>query len=405
MNFLYKVYARIYQFCFKLALPILPYRDPKIIDTISGIIPVLKDNNKKSILIVTDKNISSLGIMDNLLNELSTNNIKYVIYDDVVVNPTTLNCDSALKLYKDNSCDAIIAFGGGSPMDCAKGVGALVACPKKNLNDLKGILHVRKKIPLLIAVPTTAGTGSETTLSCVIVDSKTRHKYAINDFPLIPSYAVLDESVCMSLPKSIIATTGMDALTHAIESFIGKSGNKSTRNDALEAIKLIFDNLYESYLEPNKLARKNMLYAAHLAGRSFSKAYVGYVHALAHSLGGKYNTPHGLANAVILPIVLKEYGKSIYKKMKRIALYLGLCDKHTSALEATNVFINKIIDLNNLMNIPSYLDDILESDYKELASWAYKEANPLYPVPKLWSKKKMIDMYKIIGGNDERRAN
>ncbi|MGM9971106.1 MAG: iron-containing alcohol dehydrogenase [Anaeroplasmataceae bacterium] len=397
MNIFFKAYCRIFQFCFKVALPFLPYKDPIIIDNISGIIPVLLKNDKKRPMIVTDKTISSLGLLNGLIDSLKENNIDYVIYDDVVANPTTKNCDEALELFNKNSCDSLIAFGGGSPMDCAKGVGALKARPKKNLNKLKGILHVRKKIPLLIAIPTTAGTGSETTLACVIVDSNTRHKYAINDFPLIPSYACLDESVCMSLPGSVVATTGMDALTHAIEAYIGKSGNKKTRKDALEAIKLIFDNILISYNEKTRESRKNMLIASHKAGRAFSKAYVGYVHAIAHSLGGKYNVPHGLANAVILPVVLREYGKSIYKKMKKIAIYLGYATNKTSKEEACEMIISKIEEYNRLLNIPTTISGIKAEDIPEMSLYAYKEANPLYPVPKLWSKKKLQSIYRKIG--------
>lgn len=397
MNILFKIYCRTYQLCFKLALPILPYRDPKIIDKISNIKDVIKENKKQKPIIVTDKTISKLGLANDLFKSLDEANINYVVYDNVVANPTTDNVNEALSLYKNSGCDSIIAFGGGSPIDCAKALGALVVNPKKNLSKLKGILHVRKKIPMLIACPSTAGTGSKTTLAAVIVDSKTRHKYAINDFPLIPSYACLDESVCMTLPDAVVAQTGMDALTHAIESYIGRSGNKRTREDALEAIKLIFDNLLISYKDKTRESRKNMLIAAHKAGRSFSKAYVGYVHALAHALGGKYNTAHGLANAVILPIVLREYGKSIYKKMKRIAIYLGYATKSTDAKEACNLIINKIEEYNRILNIPVHLKEIKDEDIKMMAAYAYHEANPLYPVPVLWSKEKLVQMYKKIG--------
>lgn len=397
MNILFKIYCRTYQLCFKLALPILPYRDPKIIDKISSIKDVIKENKKQKPIIVTDKTISKLGLANDLFKSLDEANISYVVYDNVVANPTTDNVNEALSLYKNSGCDSIIAFGGGSPIDCAKALGALVVNPKKDLSKLKGILHVRKKIPMLIACPSTAGTGSETTLAAVIVDSKTRHKYAINDFPLIPSYACLDESVCMTLPDAVVAQTGMDALTHAIESYIGRSGNKKTREDALEAINLIFDNLLVSYKDKTRESRKNMLIASHKAGRSFSKAYVGYVHALAHALGGKYNTAHGLANAVILPIVLREYGRSIYKKMKRIAIYLGYATKSTDAKEACNLIINKIEEYNRILNIPVHLQGIKDEDIKMMVDYAYHEANPLYPVPALWSKKKLAQMYKKIG--------
>jgi alcohol dehydrogenase class IV len=397
MNIFKKAYCRTFQTALKLALPLLPYRDPKTISKIENIPEVLKQNSKKKPLIVTDAMIKSLHLTDILENSLKANSIEYCIYDGVVANPTSDNVNSALELYKNNNCDCIIAYGGGSPMDCAKGVGALIARPNKKLGQLKGILKVRKKIPLLIAIPTTAGTGSETTLACVIVDTKTRHKYVINDFPLIPSYAVLDEQVTKTLPKNVTASTGMDALTHAIEAYIGKSGNKATRQDALEAAKLIFENIQTAYNENTDEARRNMLIASHKAGRSFSKAYVGYVHSLAHALGGKYNTPHGLANSVILPIVLKEYGKSAHKKLYQIAVYCNIADKSATYEEGANALIEKIKMLNQALNIPTHFDFIKEADLNELATYAEKEANPLYPVPQLWDKNKLISVYKIIG--------
>ena len=401
MNPFYKIYCRIFQLCFKIALPFLPYRDPKILNGLKEISSTLKKENINNVIIVTDKTINKLGLIASLINDLNSNNIKYSIYDNVISNPTTDNVYEALKIYQKDNCQAIISFGGGSPMVCAKALGALVIKPKADLNNLKGILKVRKKIPTLIAIPTTAGTGSETTLAAVIVDSKTRHKYAINDFPLIPKYAVLDASVTMSLPKNIISTTGMDALTHAIEAYIGRSGNKKTAKDASDAFKLIIDNIKESYDGTNIDAKKNMLMASHLAGRAFSKAYVGYVHAIAHSLGGKYNIPHGLANAIILPYVLKEYGNVIYKKLYKLGLNSNLFTEDTSIASGALIVINKIEELNNYFNIPKFIKEIKREDIDELVGYALKEANPLYPVPKLWDKKQMKKMYYLIGDINE----
>lgn len=398
MNIFKAAYCRIFQTVLKIALPVLPYKDPEIIRKLTDVSDVIKDNGKKKPLIVTDKTIRSLGLTLNLEESFISSGLEYALYDGVVANPTTANVAEALKLYKEKNCDCLIAFGGGSPMDCAKGVGALIARPKKSLNALGGILKVRKKIPLLIAIPTTAGTGSETTLAAVIVDSQSRHKYAINDFPLIPKYAVLDEEVTMTLPQKVVSTTGMDALTHAIEAYIGKGGNKSTRTDSLEACKLIFENIEASFNSPDKTARKNMLIASHKAGRAFSKAYVGFVHALAHSLGGKYDVPHGLANAVILPIVLREYGKAVHKKLYKIAVYCNLVQKGATYKEGAETLISEIESLNAQFGIPKTLPIINEEDVDGLARYAEREANPLYPVPVLWNKRKLTYLYKLIKG-------
>lgn len=398
MNVFRRAYCRTFQTVLKIALPFLPYKNPKIISDIKDIARVVKTRGKKKPLLVTDKTIYGLGLCGGLEESLKAEGVGYAVFNDVAPNPTSQNVDGAVKAFKDNGCDCLIAFGGGSAMDCAKGAGALIARPKKTLNDLGGILKVKKKIPLLIAVPTTAGTGSETTLACVVVDSGTRHKYAINDFPLIPSYAVLDEGVTMTLPPQVVSTTGMDALTHAIEAFIGRGGNKSTRRDSLEAISLIFENLEKSYSDCDRQARKNMLIASHKAGRAFSKAYVGYVHAVAHSLGGKYDTPHGLANAVILPVVLDEYGKAAHKKLKKIAVYCGLADKKMPANEAAATVISKIKELNAKFGIPEKFDFIKRGDIAALAAYADREANPLYPVPELWNAEKLEKIYLKAGG-------
>ena len=257
MNFFKKIFCRTYQGVFRIMLPFLPYREPKILKTNEQVVEVLKQQNKKNVLLVTDKGIKSLGLSSSLEEAIKNSDINLFVYDNTVPNPTTDNVAEALQIYKQNNCQALIAFGGGSVMDCAKAVGAKVARPKKSLSKMKGVLKVGKKIPLLIAVPTTAGTGSETTLAAVITDSKTRHKYAINDFPLIPKYALLDAKLTVGLPKHITSTTGMDALTHAIEAYIGRSTTKQTRKCALFAVKIIFENLVEVYNNPQNLEANN----------------------------------------------------------------------------------------------------------------------------------------------------
>ena len=276
MNPLKKAYCRIFQNVFKFALPVLPYRNPKIIGSVKGIPEVLEKRGYNNVLIITDAGIRKLGLTERLEKTLKRNCIAYQIYDKTVANPTTVNVDEALHMYLDNDCQAIIGFGGGSSMDCAKATAARIAKPHQSLAQMKGILKIHKKLPLLIAIPTTAGTGSETTLAAVITDAQTRHKYAINDFPLIPRYAVLDPKVTLSLPPFITATTGMDALTHAVEAYIGNSTTPGTRKNALDAVKLIFENLDTAYTDGSNVdARRNMLRASYFAGCAFTKSYVG----------------------------------------------------------------------------------------------------------------------------------
>ena len=299
-----------------------------------------------------------------------------------------------MKLYKSSKADSLIALGGGSAIDTAKAIGARIAMPKKSLKKMKGILKVNKKIPTLIAIPTTAGTGSEATLAAVVVDSTTREKYAINSFPLIPKYAVLDPIYTYTLPKRLTATTGLDALTHAIEAYIGHSSYKLTRMEAKVATRLIFQNIEKAYSNgEDEKARANMLRASYLAGCAFTRSYVGYVHALAHQLGGKYNTAHGLANAVLLPYVLEAYGSVVYKKLKKLAIAINIADELTDEREASIRFINEIRKLEKSMDIPDKISDLKEEDIKMLSRGAEKEANPLYPVPVIWSENKLENIY------------
>ena len=355
--------------------------------TNEDIVQVLKRKQVSSVLLVTDAGIYGLGLCDSLEKLLKKAGIEVVLYKDTVPNPTTDNVDRALALYKEHSCQGIIAFGGGSAMDCAKATGARVACPSKSLAKMKGVLRVGKKLPLLIAIPTTAGTGSETTLAAVITDSATRHKYAINDFPLIPEYAMLSAPLTVGLPKHITSTTGMDALTHAVEAYIGRSTTKDTRKNALDAVKLIFENILKVYTDGSDLvARENMLVASYKAGLAFTKSYVGNIHAIAHTLGGKYDVPHGLANAVIMPHVLRSYGKTIHKKLWQMGVYAGLFSESTSIEDGANMFILKIDSLNESMGIPTTIDKLQREDIPALAATAEKEANPLYPVPVMYDR-------------------
>ncbi len=394
MNRFRKMYCRTFQTVFKIALPFLPYRKPKIVGSVKTLPEILKKRKCENVLIITDAGIRKLGLTQRLEKVLAKNEIPYTIYDRTVANPTTENVAEAVELYRANNCRAIIGFGGGSSMDCAKATGARIAKPHQSLAKMKGILKVHKRLPLLIAIPTTAGTGSETTLAAVITDAQTRYKYAINDFPLIPRYAVLDPKVTLSLPPAITASTGMDALTHAVEAFIGNSTTYGTRKDALLAVKLIFENLDIVYNDGSNLdARRNMLHASFYAGCAFTKSYVGYVHAVAHSLGGQYNVPHGYANAVILPMVLEAYGSAVYKKLDKLAVEAGIADPEDSYEEGAKKFIQAIKDMKLRFHIGNTIPEIREEDIPKLAHYADKEANPLYPVPVLMNARELENFY------------
>ena len=396
---MYKIYCRIHQSMFKCAAVFLPWRRPELLEDMSALAVQLRLEGVDRVLIVSDEKLISLGLHNKLIEMLDFAGIHYYIYDKTDANPTIQNIEEALCLYYKENCGGIIAFGGGSPIDCAKGVGARVARPKKNISEMKGLLKIHKRIPLLAAIPTTAGTGSETTLAAVITDSDTHEKYAVNDPALVPRYAVLDPSLTINLPPHITAATGMDALTHAVEAYIGLSNTAQTKKDAQAAVKLIFNNLYPAYCVGENIdARKNMQNAAYLAGAAFTHAYVGNVHAVAHTLGGQYGTPHGLANAVILPYVLNMYGSRIYKHLAELAVAAGISDSARTEKENAEKFITAIRALNAKMNIPEKIADLKWEDIPMLAYRARKEANPFYPVPKIFNQIEMEAVYLSIIG-------
>ena len=348
-----------------------------------------------NVLVVTGPNISKRGLADSMYESFDKNGIKYSIYNRTQNNPTTANVEEGYDIYRENKCQAIVAFGGGSPMDCAKAIGARVSNSTSSIMSMAGMFKVKKKTPLLFAVPTTAGTGSEATVAAVITDEKEHHKFTVNDPKLIPDVAVLDPCITMNMPAHLTATTGMDALTHAVEAYTNIL-SKPTDRGAKYAVRLIFRHLPEAYADGDDIfAREKMLEASYEAGIAFTRSCVGYVHAIAHTLGGLYGTPHGLANAVILPHILELYGEAVYKPLSELAETAGISG--STDREKAEKFIEAIRQMNRNMDIPEHLE-IKDEDIPKMIKWAMAEANPVYPVPVIWNEadfRKAID--KIRG--------
>ena len=282
-------------------------------------------------------------------------------------------------------------------MDAAKAAAARVVRPNASLDQMAGLLRVGRTIPPFIAVPTTAGTGSETTIAAVITDSETHHKYALMDLHLVPKYAILDPDLTCGLPPKITSSTGMDALTHAVEAYLCWTYNtEESIRLAEEAVCEIFQYLERAYRDGNdREARTQMLLASYKAGFAFTRAGVGNVHAIAHTLGGLYNTPHGLANAVVLPIVLEDYGAAAEKKLAHLAELTGVCFGGSDA-EKAKAFIDEIRAMNRRMGIPTGFDYIREEDIPQMVEWALAEANPVYPVPVVYDKKRCETVIRRI---------
>lgn len=403
MKFISKAYYRTFQAVFNIGARCLPWRKPERAETpgcISEIPVFLNKSGAVKPMVVTDPNLAQLGIAKKITDILEEANIPYGYYDDTASNPTVNMVEAVREVYIKEGCDSFIAIGGGSAMDTAKAAAARIVRPGKSVNKLGGLLRVLKRIPTFIAVPTTAGTGSETTIAALITDPETHHKYAIMDLCLIPRYAILDADLTVGLPPHITATTGMDALTHAIEAYLCWTYNtKESLRFAEEATKLIFENLEKAYANGKDIeARQNMMIASFKAGFAFTRAGVGNVHAIAHTLGGLYNTAHGQANAVILPIVLEEYGSAVYEKLARLAEITGV-KTQGSVEDKAKAFIAEIYAMNERMGIPRTFDCVKDEDILQMTKWAYKEANPIYPVPVLFDEKKYAEVIEKIRTN------
>ena len=400
---MFVIFCRIFQFIFNVVVRFLPWRKAARVEGAAciGKIPELLNKHKlKMPMLVTDEGLVKAGIAQRIIDVLAKARFPYLVFTGVEPNPSVNTVDKIYELYTVQKCDCFIALGGGSAMDAAKGAAARVARHGKSVEQLSGLLKVIKKLPPFIAVPTTAGTGSETTIAALITDTETCHKHAIMDICLIPRYAILDPELTMGLPPAITAVTGMDALTHAIEAYLCWTYNTGeSKRFALDAVKIIFANIEKVYDYGNNIeARQAMQIASYKAGFAFTRAGVGNIHAIAHALGGLYKIPHGLAVAVILPKVLEDYGNKVHKKLAALADIAGLVaktDKKTNA-EKARIFIDAIYSMNERMGIPKGLDCIKDDDIPKMIKWAEKECNPLYPVPVIYNEKRFRKMIEEI---------
>ena len=399
MEKLKKAYYRSFQAGFNLGARCLRWRRPIPVSgpgAIRKIPELLKREKVDRVMVVTGPTVGK-KLAPGILRELDEAGIAYTHFDRVEANPSVSTVNRIQKLYLDSGCRGFIAIGGGSPMDAAKAAAARVVRPGTSLGQMAGLLKVGRAIPLVIAVPTTAGTGSETTIAAVITDDETHHKYALMDLHLVPKYAVLDPEMTRELPPKITSTTGMDALTHAVEAYLCWTYNtRESIRLAEEAVCGIFRYLERAYRDGGDMeARTQMLIASYKAGFAFTRAGVGNVHAIAHTLGGLYNTPHGLANAVILPIVLEDYGAAAEKKLAHLAELTGLCSAGTDGDKA-RAFIGEIRAMNRRMDIPTGFRHIREADIPQMVKWALAEANPVYPVPVIYDEKRCEKVIRRI---------
>lgn len=386
-----KMTYRLYQSVMKIAVRLIKYPEQRIINSAGAIktIPdILKEQKIERICLFCSKTVRRHGLLDELLKDLEKAQIAYVIFEDIHPNTTVQNIEDGYEVYRENQCQGIVAIGGGSVLDCAKIVGIKVSNPNMSYNKMKKLTTQKKTNPCTIAVPTTAGTGSESTVAGVVTDMNKKEKYAIISFPSLPQFVILDPNLTLALPQSVTAYTGMDAFTHAIEAYIGNFGTSYTNAEALKAMQLIFENINKAYEDGSQVdVRNQMLIASNCAAKAFTRVYVGYVHAISHALSALYDVGHGKTNAIVLPYVLKYYGDTITQKLASIAVYTGIGTDREDAKVLAQRVIQRIEFMNKAMNIPDKVEELQEKDVDIIVTKALKEANPAYPVPKIMDEK------------------
>lgn len=393
MNLLHLWY-RTYQCVFGLGARLLPWRRPETVTgpgSFARIPALLTKYGARRPLVAASRRQCADPAFQQMLSRLEG----YALFSDIQPNPPVSAVEAAAALYRREGCDSLVAVGGGSPMDTAKAAAALLARPDRTLSQLAGLLKVRRPIPPFIAVPTTAGTGSETTIAAVVTGAD-HHKYAVSDLCLIPRCAVLDPLLTVSLPPRTTAETGMDALTHAVEAYLSRFyPTRQTDRLAEEAVVTIFRTLEHACAHGDDVdARQALLTASYQAGAAFTRASVGNVHAIAHTLGGLYGVGHGLANAVLLPVVLRDYGPAAHRKLARLAELVGLPGGTDG--EKAAAFIDAILAMNARLGIPTGFSCIREEDLPQMAAWAAAEANPTYPVPVIYDRGRFIRVIRQV---------
>ncbi len=327
-------------------------------------------------LVVTDKPLVELGLVSKLTEALGMKGIESIVFDGVQPNPTTGNVEAGLALFRDNQCDFVISFGGGSPHDCAKGI-ALVATNGGTIRDYEGVDRSSKPQAPLVAINTTAGTASEMTRFCIITDESRHIKMAIVDKHTTPILSVNDPELMLAKPKALTAATGMDALTHAVEAYVSTAATPITDACAEKAIALISQYLRRAVEDGSDLeAREQMAYAQFLAGMAFNNASLGYVHAMAHQLGGFYDLPHGVCNAILLPHVQAFNASVATRQLAGVARCMGVDTQGMSEAEAAEAALQAIRQLSADIRIPANLTElgVKAEDIPTLATNALNDA-------------------------------
>jgi len=369
----------------KLAAKLIPQNPPLIFSGENSSLQLaqfIAEQGYSRVLIVTDQVLNELGIPAPICRVLKAHDIEFEIFDQVTPDPSEHIVERGVALGKGKQCDAVLGIGGGSSLDAAKMIAVLMN-NNKSVKQLAGMLKIRRTAKPLYLLPTTSGTGSEVTMAAVITDTESSTKSLIISPRMIAVATALDPVVMQGMPPKITADTGFDALTHAVEAYLSLHANEYTNRYALTAVKLIFRHLLTAYQQGDNLeARHALAQASCYAGLAFTKAGLGYVHAISHQLGAKYHLPHGMTNAVVLPHVLVFSRDKSKARLAQLAIEIGISADNRSQAELAAQFIERVKALQKQLNIVPSLAEIQTGDIEGLASAALKEAHYLYPVPK-----------------------
>ena len=390
---------------------VIPHIVPKqdVIDGIGSVkrIPgLLKRANVRKPLIVTDATLVKLGVINGMLDALKAEGFDYAIYDGVEPNPSIENIEDAFALYRTSNCDSLIGFGGGSAMDASKVVSCRAVMPNtsvKEMGRLMGYFPVTlstasKKTPFMIAVPTTAGTGAESTVAAVVSDHKEDKKYTITDRVMRPNVVVLDPELAKGLPPYPTAVTGIDALSHCVEGYIGKGHNPRADEFAERGARLIMENLDTAFENGANLeARAALATAAYMGGQSLNFATTGYVHPFCHKIGAKYGLVHGRCIAAVLPIILEIYGDKVQDRLSKLAVACGVADPSASEKAQCDQFIQKLRAMNEKYGINPHIPEIQKEDYEEIADSIMVE-NFVYPTREVFTREEIYHILDLIKG-------
>ncbi|WP_051353738.1 iron-containing alcohol dehydrogenase [Atopobium fossor] len=390
---------RARQLFFSVVMGLLPNTQQKIFGfgKLLAVGNLFEHQDFSKVLLVTTPGMVKRGVLDRLLSDLTQRKIEAHIFDEVMPDPTDECAMACAQRYNKGGCQAIVAIGGGSVIDCAKIAGALVVNPGKSVTDISGSMRVAKHLPYFIAVPTTAGTGSEVTAGAVITNAQEHFKHPVNDPHLVPDVAILDPQLTLGMPAKLTAYTGIDALSHAVEAYTNRFSQQKTRHAARQAIQTIFANLPQAYENGLDIqARAALLEASYDAGYAITHNYVGYIHAISHAIGALYELPHGYINAILMPHVLRAYGSAVDISLAELAQCAGVSKTGASDKDNATAFITALEKLTVQFGIPHVLEELSKKDFELIAQRALAEGNPTYPVPVIWNKQDVIGVLEAV---------